>query len=445
MLALRAPYPHAHHHASSACLAVLHQSMSQLHSSTIRRTPTTLSPSPSPQLPVPVETSKLAAFRKGAGGRTSFSGNVITVFGMTGFLGRSLISRLAKQGNQLIIPYRTDPYWVRDHKVAGELGQILFFPFNLKDEDSIRKVLKYSNVVINCIGTRVETKQFNFYDVHEHGARRLARIAREMGVQRFIHLSALNAKVDPEPVLLPNGSNWLRSKALGEIAVREEFPTATIVRPAVMFGIRDAFIQFYVTRYRKSPLFDNIWLWRAGEHTYKMPVWHSDVVTGIDRLICDPSTDGQTYEFVGPHCYQLSELIDFMYQAAHCVPQLNFRYRRNPGYGPFFVTLVNVLELIGKVWKRPPIVSWEWIEAQECTSDVLTGCPTLADLGVHRLTEFELAGRVQAKWLSMFRSFEERYGDLPKIPLPLRSPPLSIKRPTPSIETVAHEYAVTQA
>lgn len=80
----------------------------------------------------------------------------------------------------------------------GDLGQVLFHPFELKDEDSIRQAVKYSNVVINLVGRDWETKNFSFDDVNVKGARRLARISREMGVERFIHVSALNASPKPE-------------------------------------------------------------------------------------------------------------------------------------------------------------------------------------------------------------------------------------------------------
>lgn len=100
---------------------------------------------------------------------------------------------------QLIIPYRGDAYFIRELKLAGDLGQVLFQPYHLQDEESIRKAVKYSNVVINLVGRDWETKNFKFNDVHVEGARRIARISREMGVERLIHVSALN--VDPLPAV----------------------------------------------------------------------------------------------------------------------------------------------------------------------------------------------------------------------------------------------------
>lgn len=185
----------------------------------------------------------LGLVRRGTGGRSSFNGVVATVFGATGFTGRYICNRLGKIGSQLIIPYRADFYEAMRLKLCGDLGQVLFQPYHLNDEKSIEKAVRYSNVVINLVGRDWETKNFKFNDVHVEGARRIARIAKEAGVKRFIHVSALNASEKPKPHLLKKGSGFLQSKWKGEMAVREEFPEAVIFRPADIYGQEDRFLR----------------------------------------------------------------------------------------------------------------------------------------------------------------------------------------------------------
>lgn len=132
-------------------------------------------------------------------------------------------------------------------KVCGDLGQVYFHPFEIRDEESIEKVCRYSNVVINLMGRDWETRRFSFDDVHVKGARLLAKVAKRSGVERFIHLSALNAAERPKPVILPKGSKFLASKWRGEQAVLEEFPEATIFRPADVYGQEDRFLRCYFT------------------------------------------------------------------------------------------------------------------------------------------------------------------------------------------------------
>lgn len=77
-----------------------------------------------------------------------------------------------------------------------------------------------------------QRRNFSFKDVHVDGARRIARIAHFSGVSRFIHVSHLNASPTSKSALY-------RHKYEGELAVREAFPEATIVRPATLFGHED--------------------------------------------------------------------------------------------------------------------------------------------------------------------------------------------------------------
>ena len=235
--------------------------------------------------------------RRGTGGRSSFNGLIVTVFGTTGFLGRSVVSRLAKIGSQVICPYRGEPYALENLKVVGDLGQILFVPFYLRDVDSLYRAMKHSNVVVNLIGTRHPTPNFDFESVHVEGAQTIARIAREVGVKRLIYVSALNSSPNPKPYFVKDGSKFYRTKYYGELAVREEFPDATIIRPSDMYGELDHYIWYYTNFLRTS--FRKLSLPNGGYGITKVPVNVSDVAQGIVNAISDEDAIGNTYDAVG--------------------------------------------------------------------------------------------------------------------------------------------------
>lgn len=118
---------------------------------------------------------KLTSLKRGSGGRSSFNGNIVTIFGATGFLGRYIANQLGKTGSQLILPFRADPYSIRHLKLCGDLGQVLFHPYELTNEDSIREAVEHSNVVINLVGREWETRNYTLDDVNVEGAARIAR------------------------------------------------------------------------------------------------------------------------------------------------------------------------------------------------------------------------------------------------------------------------------
>ncbi|EDO34612.1 predicted protein [Nematostella vectensis] len=310
-----------------------------------------------------VSTRKISYLpKKGTGGRSSFNGVSATVFGATGFLGRYVINRLGRVGTQLTVPYRGDEHDIRHLRLMGDLGQIDFFDFHLKDEESIAKMVKHSNVVVNLIGRGFETRNFNFEEVHVDGARTIAKAAKEAGVERLIHVSALNAAVD-------SPSKFLHTKALGEQAVREEFPNATILRPGTVFGHEDKFLNYYAYL-RSLPL--GIPLIEGGMNTKKMPVYVADVAQSILEAIKEEASVGQTFELVGPSEYYLYDIIDYIYRVMKC----NFKHYTVPR---------KAYELMawGFEWSIfNPRLTRDMLYRQ-FQSDALTpGLPGLEDLGI---------------------------------------------------------------
>ncbi|PSN53607.1 hypothetical protein C0J52_00942 [Blattella germanica] len=331
-----------------------------------------------------IKNPNLAALKRGTGGRSSFNGIVATVFGSTGFLGRYVCNRLGKIGTQLVLPYRGDHYDALRLKLVGDLGQVLFMPYDLRDEDSIRKAVKYSNVVINLVGRDWETKNFSFDDVNVEGARRLARISKEMGVEKFVHVSALNAVPNPTPIIKKSGSGFLKSKYYGEQAVREEFPDAIVIQPSIIYGQEDRFLRSYTKFWRHQ--MRGVPLWRSGEHAIKQPVYVSDVATGIVNAIRDPDAVGKTFQAVGPKRYKLGDLVDWFFAVMRKDSKWGY-FRYDMRFDPIFLIKTAVLETISPNYPVG-LLYFEGLELQHTTDDVKAGVPTLEDLGV-TLTKME--------------------------------------------------------
>jgi len=349
----------------------------------------------------------LAALKRGTGGRSSFNGMVATVFGATGLIGQAVCNRLGKAGTQVIIPYRGSDYDVRPLKLVGDLGQVLFQPYYIRDEESIRKAVKYSNVVINLVGRDWETRNFTFKDVNVTAAKTIARISREEGVKRLIHFSSLNASPNPTPLMMPDGSKFLKTKYEGELAVRDEFPDATIFRPSDVYGQADRFLRYYVHFWRRN--FFDMPMWEKGEKTIKQPVFLSDVATGVINALKDPETAGKTYDAIGPKRYQLSELVDYIFRVVRRTPDLGYR-RTNMMWSPTFLLRVHLIDKYSWTW---PVgyLGWDKLE-RDHTTDVPTGNPTLEDLGVV-LSELENRIHWELKPFRRDLYYEEELGEFP--------------------------------
>lgn len=350
-----------------------------------------------------------ARMQRGTAGRSSFSGRVATVFGATGMMGRILCNRLGKEGTQLIIPFRGDQWDARGLKLTGDLGQVWFLETDIRDPETIRKAVQHSNIVINCIGANYETRNFKYNDVHVEGPRLIARIARECGVEKLIHFSALNASPNPQKIF--QQSKFLTSKYEGEQAVKEEFEDAVIIRPSEIYGESDRFLFYYASDFRRGLRF--IPLWRKGEMTIKMPVHQSDVADGIMKIVKDKEIKGVTYDFVGPDKYLLSDIVDYIFQ----LMQRTNIVRSN--LTPTRLAFTYLYETINK----RPLFNLDFLEREFISDQLSTDLrnPTLKDLGV-QFRRFDEMVAWHLKVYNRLSYYNEKLGEFPE---PVAPKPLS--------------------
>uniref|UniRef100_A0A7S1XCI1 NAD-dependent epimerase/dehydratase domain-containing protein n=1 Tax=Compsopogon caeruleus TaxID=31354 RepID=A0A7S1XCI1_9RHOD len=238
---------------------------------------------------------------RGSGGRSSVSGIVAAVFGSTGFLGRYVVNQLGRVGSQVMVGWRGDELDYRHLRPMGDLGQVVPMEMDLRDRDSLHRMLRGANTVINLIGKPYPTRYYSLHDVHVEGAETLAEVAREHGITTFIHVSCAN----PDPKAR---SEWVRTKAAGEEAVRRIIPSATIIRPCDMFGMEDRFLTRMARCIVNQPV---VLLVDDGDHKVQ-PVYVNDVASVIASAAEDPEFfRGKVVALGGPRVCTVRDVFNF--------------------------------------------------------------------------------------------------------------------------------------
>jgi uncharacterized protein YbjT (DUF2867 family) len=224
----------------------------------------------------------------------------VAILGGSGFIGRYIVKRLAERGDVLAVGGRHAAS-AKFLKLKGDVGQIGLFNITIDDEQLLPALLAGNDTVINCVGILRESGSQSFDRLHHTAPARLARLAREAGVERFIHLSAIGA--DPRAA-----SAYARTKAAGEQGVRDAFPTATILRPSIVFGPEDQFFNRFAALAMVSPALPLI----GGGLTRFQPVYVGDVASAAVRCIDDPASAGRTYELGGAKVYTMRALMELL-------------------------------------------------------------------------------------------------------------------------------------
>jgi uncharacterized protein YbjT (DUF2867 family) len=225
---------------------------------------------------------------------------LVTIYGGSGFIGRYIARRMAKEGWRVRVAVRrpNEAIFVRPYGVVGQVEPVFC---NIRDDASVRAVMQGADAVVNCVGVLSEVGKNGFEAVQAEGAGRIARIAAELGVGQLVQLSAIGADAD-------SASAYARSKAAGEAAVREAFPAAVILRPSVVFGSEDQFFNRFAAMTRFGPVLPVV-----GAETKFQPVYVDDVAQAAVKAVLGEAAPG-VYELGGPDVHSFRALMQKMLQ-----------------------------------------------------------------------------------------------------------------------------------
>lgn len=223
---------------------------------------------------------------------------LVTIYGGSGFLGRYIARRMAKEGWRVRVAVRrpNEAMFVKPYGVVGQVEPVLC---NIRDDASVAAVMQGADAVVNCVAVMNNLGKNRMDAVNVDGADRVARIAAQQGIGQLVHISAIGANSD-------GPSEYLRSKGDGEAAVLSHVPGAMILRPSILFGPEDAFFNRFASMARMTPV-----LPIAGASTMFQPVYADDVAAAAVEGVTGRA-EGGIYELGGPEADSFRGLMQRM-------------------------------------------------------------------------------------------------------------------------------------
>lgn len=230
----------------------------------------------------------------------------VLLLGGTGFVGRHVCEHLARLGWAITVPTRR----AANASLVQHLPRLTVLEADVHKEATLRGLLADHDAVVNLVAI-LHGNEEAFERNHVELPKRLARACLTVGVRRLVHISALGAEPDAAATA---PSRYLRSKSRGEVALQAAAARGlelTVLRPSVVFGADDRFLNLFAGLQRMFPVMP-----LAGARTRFQPVWVEDVARAVAHCLQDTRTIGRTYELCGPVVYTLKELVQLAGRAA---------------------------------------------------------------------------------------------------------------------------------
>ncbi len=220
------------------------------------------------------------------------NGKLVVLTGGSGFLGNYVAQNLLERGARLRVASR-NPEKAFGLKPLADLGQLQFARCDLNNEQSVAAILNGADAVVNLVGSF----EGDLIQLMGRSTGNLAKTAKAAGAQAFVHVSAIGADAE-------STAEYAQAKALGEKLVLEAFPKASIMRPSIVFGKDDNFLNMFAGMIRMMPVLPVF-----GPDAKLQLVWVDDVAEAIVTALADPAKHGgKTYELGGPEQLTMLEI-----------------------------------------------------------------------------------------------------------------------------------------
>jgi len=283
----------------------------------------------------------------------------VLVLGGTGFAGRALCAQWMDFWNAAGPLLNVATRKVIHGRALQAFPTVELIEADIHDDRTLAQLVSRNDAVINLVGILHGTPQ-EFERVHAQLPRRIAAACEAAGGRRVVHVSALGVAEDAP-------SHYLRTKWQGELALNSRAIKLTVLRPSVMFGAEDRFLNLFAHLERWLPLTP-----LACADARFQPVWVDDVAQAIVRCLEQPQTVGRIYDAVGPQVYTLAELVRAAGRwSGHERPVI-----------PLPDTLARAQAWVLEAWPGTKMLSRDNLDSMKVASIASGKVPTLEALGI---------------------------------------------------------------
>ena len=318
----------------------------------------------------------------------------IVVLGGTGYVGRAFAARAAATVGtalQLVVPTRR----LASGQALRSLPAVQLMQASVHDDAELQRVLRGADAVVNLVAI-LHGREADFEQVHVTLPQRLAAACAAAGVRRLVHVSALG-------VALSAPSMYLRSKARGEAVLQQAAAQAgglelTVLRPSVIFGAEDKFLNLFSALQAVFPV-----LPLGGAGAKLQPVWVGDVAQALLQCLADPATAGKTYDIAGAQVYTLAQLVKLAgARGGHARPVL-----------PLPAPLAHLQALALEFMPGGPLMSRDNLASLQVPNVASGTLPGLAALGIeaHSIAQAHELETVAAQRDADLERWRRRHGD----------------------------------